>query len=83
MLKTFILSKMFISNKLGSVKSDNKLIKKFKKPKTGKLSKFQNLLKSSNIPKFDAKEVRPSLLTFDIKKIFNCLWLAFTNTLIF
>ena len=39
--------------------------------------------KSRNLPKFSTKKARPSFLTFNAKKTFNCLKLVFIKTLIF
>lgn len=68
---------------------DEEPAKKSEKSKGQKLSKSQKSAKSrkkssksGNLPKFDAKEARSTFLTFDIRKPFNCLQLAFTKALI-
>ena len=48
-----------------------------------KLAKSKKLLKSRNSPNFDIKEAGPSFLTPKTRSIFNRLWLAFTEALIF
>lgn len=86
MLKRNVSSKMLIANKNGGFEDGNKLIKKFAKLKTRKLSifqklvKFQNLSKSKNSLKLDAKKAGISFLTSGTSKI--CLLLIFIKALI-
>ena len=40
LLYIFVINKVFIANKIYCIKSNNKLIEKFIKPKTKKLFKF-------------------------------------------
>ena len=82
---------MLIANKIGDIKNNNKLIEKCGKlSKTRKLSKSQKLskskklaksekklLKSGNLPYFNAKENKPSFLISKAKTTFNCFWLVF------
>ena len=42
-LQVLIVNKILVTNNIGGIKSSNKLIKKFIKPKTAKLSKLRNL----------------------------------------
>ena len=96
MLKTTILSQIFISNKVLSAKvfATNKVDdiesggrSKYVKPKTRrsesqKLSKSKKLSKTENSPKFNTKKNGPSFLTLGARKVFNHLWLAFNKALI-
>ena len=74
-----------------SIDSNNiKYTKKSRKSKTQKLSKSQKLsklrkksLKSGNSINFGIKKIGPSFLIPNARKIFNYLWLAFTNASIF
>ena len=85
-----IANELFAANEVGSFESGNESIKKYGKLlKTKKLSKSQKsaksrkeLLKSGNLPNFNAKENRPSFLTPDARTTFNYLRLAFTKALI-
>ena len=96
MLKTTMLSQVFVINKIfiidknSSIKDNNKLTKKFIKLKTKKLSKLQKLAKlrkklltNENLLKFDIKKTEPSFLTFNTRIAFNYLWLTFIKTSIF
>ena len=48
--------------------------------KSQKLAKSRKkLLKSRNLPNFNAKKNGPSFLTPDTRTVFNYLWLAFTK----
>ena len=49
--KMFIAKKIFITNELDGIQNSDKLIKKFVKPKIGKLFKFQKS-KSKRLVKF-------------------------------
>ena len=87
--KMFIINKIFIINEIGNIKDNNKLMKKFIKPKTRKLFKSQNLAKSRkklsknrNLPNFNAIKTRLSFLSFNIKTVFKCLKLIFIKALI-
>ena len=78
------------SSKSQKSSKTRKLSKSQKLSKTGKLSKFQKLvksrkelLKSKNLPNFNAKENKPSFLILDARTAFNHLWLAFTKASIF
>ena len=78
---------MFIANKVNGIKNDDKLIKKFIKPKIRKLFKSQKLaklekklLKNKNLPNFKVKKNKSSFLTSKIKIVFNYLWLTFIET---
>ena len=82
--------KVFTINEVGDIESYNKLIEKFVKPKTRKLSQSQNpktkklakpkkLSKSRNLLNFVVKKVETSFPTIDTKTTFNCLWLTFTK----
>ena len=96
-LKTMISSQVFVANKMlatdkvGGIEDSNKLIEKCEKlSKIGKLSKFRKLAKprkklskSENSPNFDAKKNKPSFLTPNANKVFNCLRLIFIEALIF
>ena len=75
---------MFITNKIGGIKDNNKSIEKFIKPKIRKLFKSQKLiklkkklLKNKNLSNFKIKENISSFLTFKARIAFNYLWLAF------
>ena len=64
--------------------------KKLGKSKVQKLFQFQKLFKSKkklsknkNLANLDAKKTGSSFLTSGATEIFNCLWLVFTNILIF
>ena len=97
MLKTIMLSQILIANKIlaannvGSVESDNELIKKcgklsktrklFKSQKSAKLGK--ELSKSGNLPNFDAKKKGLNFLILDTRMTFNCLRVIFTKAWIF
>ena len=81
---------MLAANKTNGVKSSDELIEKCRKlSKTRKLPKFQKLaksrkklLKSGNLPNFNAKKNRPSFLILNTRTTFNYLWLAFIKALI-
>ena len=84
---------MFIANKINNIESGNKLIKKFAKSKTIKLSKSKKLKseklakpkklsKSKNLSKFDIKKARLNFLNLNARIIFNCLQLVFIKTVI-
>ena len=64
------------------VSGGEKLAKKLKKlSKSWKLSKSEKKpLKSGNSSKFGTKKAEPNFLISDAKKVFNCLWLAFTKS---
>ena len=81
---------MLATNKVASINSGDKLIEKFIKPKTGKLSKSQKskseklakskkLSKNENLSKFATKKAEPGFLT---SNTINCLWLTFIKVLI-
>ena len=92
-----VVNKVFATNKVSGIEGDNELIKKYRKlSKTGKLSKIRKLfkfqklakskkklLKSENLPNFNAKKNEPSFLNPNAKTVFNYLRLAFTKVLIF
>ena len=72
-----------LAKKLGKLKDQN-LAKSQKLSKSGKFKgeKSKKLLKSKNLPNFDATEAGPSFLTPSAREVFNFLWLAFTKALI-
>ena len=96
MLKTnmlsqvFVVNKMLAANEVGSIKSSDESIEKYRKlSKTGKLFKSQKLAKlrkklskNENLLNFNAKKNGPSFLTPDARMTFNYLWLTFTKALI-
>ena len=70
-LKIILLFNILVTNKTGSIKSGNKLIKIFIKPKTRKFSKFSKLfksekLKSEKLPKSQNLSKNEDLLKFEI-----------------
>ena len=72
------VNKVFITNKVGDIKGDNELIKKFVKSKIGsksqKLAKLRKRLsKNGNLPNFKGKKNRSSFLTFKARITFNFL----------
>ena len=81
LLQLVIANEVFAANKVGSIKGDNKLIKKYRKLlKTRKLSKSQKLAKlkkklskSRNLPNFDTKENGSSFSIPNAKTTFNHL----------
>ena len=68
-----------LAKKSGKSKSkkSKKLSKSQKSAKSGK-----NLSKRWNLPNFSATETGSNFLTPKTRVAFNCLWLAFTETLI-
>ena len=85
-----VANKKIAINKVVGIKSDNKLIEKYRKLlKTKKLSKDQILYKLKNLKveklsKFQklTKENGLNFLAFDARMTFNCLWLTLTKALI-
>ena len=81
---------MLAANEVDNIEDGNKSIKKYEKLlKIRKLSKSQKLaksrkklLKSGNLPNFNAKKNKPSFLTPNARTAFNYLQLAFTKALI-
>ena len=89
-LQVLVAHEVLAANEIGNVESGDESIEKCRKSsKTGKLSKSQKsaklgkkLLKSRNLPNFDAKKNESSFLTPDAWTVFNYLRLAFIKALI-
>ena len=71
-------------DRYGIIDNNKKIARKLEKSKSKKLFKSQKLaklekklLKSENSLNYDAKEIKLNFLSFDTRKTFNCLLLAF------
>ena len=81
---------MFIINKIGNIKDNDKLFEKSIKPKIRKLFKSlklaklgNKLSKSENSPYFKTKKDRPNFFIFKTRIAFYYLWLIFIKISIF